>query len=264
MALPSNAHLIVHGFIGYCTHNDVIAGVPTIVGYVDFGVVNGVTGTFSWPTAKFAYPPAREPERGGALAWGLPMEGRETDATLIVPHVPVSPMLAAGPLLPLTILFGSSAILMGSHKTRIWCKPLSPLVAETEKPVGCCLFPYIPISLNLQCWEIGSKKLGPVGAPVMSDVVVAPNTVQVGVEFTDYLTVIVEWGIQVLLAFVMAYATKPDPAKPLTADMIKKAVKKKWAIGIGFKLPYKLLVKNTEWSSDLGGDAKKKYDKWMI
>jgi hypothetical protein len=243
MPLPSNAHLIVHGFIGYCNHRDYPLGVKTLIGYLDFGVVNGVTGLSAWPTAKFPFPPAQEPKRGGTLAWGLPIEGRETDANPVVPHVPVAPWLAVGPLLAATILSGRSTILMGSNRTRISSRSLAFRVEEEEKAVGCCVFPYIPISLNLQCWAFDSEKLDQVEAPMMSDVVVAPNRVQVGVQLSDYLAVILDWALEVIIAFAIAFVLKPKPgAKP---DSLKKIKAKKYAVAFG-KVAYKLVAK-TQW-----------------
>ncbi len=300
MALPSNAHLIWHPFVGVCRHQELAVGLPVMVGYIDFGVVNGVTGLFAWPTGKFSFPPAREPDRGGIRAWGAPMEGCGTDSTLLTPHIPVKPPVV-GALLALTILMGTSRIVMGSNRTRIWCKGLSGLTGEVEKAVGCCVFPYVPLSLNLQCWDFPSKKLDLVSAPVMSDVVIAPNTVQVGIEFSDYLSMLIDWAIDVALAFLFAFGTKKAnkllderSAKKLAAankaadEAYEKAIKAeateevakaarskvfaektasilpkkvtqawdkfaakpgatKWLAAVGGKVPYKLLIKNTEW-----------------
>ncbi len=300
MALPSNAHLIWHPFVGVCRHQELAAGVPVMVTYIDFDVVNGVTGLFAWPTGKFGFPPAREPDRGGIRDCGVPMEGRGTDSTFLTPHVPVKP-LVVGPLLALTILMGSSRIIMGSNRTRIWCKGLSGLTGEVEQAVGCCVIPYIPVSLNLQCWDFPSKKLDLVSAPVMSDVVIAPNTVQVGIEFSDYLSMLIDWAIDVALAFLFAFGAKKAgklmderAAKKLASanraadEAYEKAIKAgaseevakaarnkvfaektasimpkkltqawdkfaakpgatKWLSALAGKVPYKLLVKNTEW-----------------
>ncbi|HWR51797.1 MAG TPA: hypothetical protein VN428_11860, partial [Bryobacteraceae bacterium] len=198
-------------------------------------------------------------------------------------------------LLLLIILFGSSKIIMGSNKTRIWCKGLSGLTGEAEQAVGCCMIPCIPFSLNLQCWDFQTKKLGSVGAPMLTDIVVAPNTVQVGINFSDYLAAMMDWAIDIVLAVVMAAATTGGSkawdahsaakvtkagdkaaAKALKEGADEAAVKaareaaekaaakrgtlstlyhkiadtrygKKFLIGLGLKLPYKLLVKNTEW-----------------
>lgn len=299
MALPSNAHLNVHAFIGYCRHQDLILGAPLILNYIDFSVLNGVTGLFAWPTAKFAYPPALRAGRGEALAWGLPMEGRGTDATLVVPHVPVKPV-AVGPLFPLIVLLGSSRIIMGSNRTRVWCRGLG-LTGEAEQAVGCCVFPKIPLSLNLQCWDFASKKLDQVSAPVMSDLVIAPNTVQVGVEFSDYLAALMDWALDVALAFLFAFGSKKgsnwwakrqekglakaaakaqkahdaakligmsdEVAERVSKDVFAKETKSivpkfisnaydriaakpggtKWLAALAGKVPYKLLVKNSEW-----------------
>lgn len=219
MALPSNAHLNIHPFVGYCRHD--YPPSPVIYNFIDFSVVHGVTGLFAWPTAAFPYPPAKKPDRGGILDMGLPMEGAGTDATFIVPHVPVPPMMSY--MLPLLILFGSSEILMASSKTRIWCRGLV-LAGELEKPVGCCMFPYIPLSLNLQCWDI-KRGASSIGAPMPTDVVVAPNTVQVGISFSDYVAVILEWGTQVLLAVLMSSGPKKKPkkAKPLSQKTLARA-----------------------------------------
>ena len=151
------------------------------------------------------------------------MEGGGTDATFIVPHVPVPPMMSY--MLPLLILFGSSEIVMTSSRTRIWCRGLL-LAGEMEQQSGCCLFPYIPLSLNLQCWDFQKKDGTSLGAPMLSDVVIAPNTVQVGIGFSDYVAVILQWATQVLLAVVMSAGSKsktPKKTKPLSAKKLAKA-----------------------------------------
>ncbi|HWQ52509.1 MAG TPA: hypothetical protein VN442_02415 [Bryobacteraceae bacterium] len=195
-------------FVGVCRHDYLVPpGVPAVWWFIDFDVVNGITGLFAWPTAKYGYPPAKRPDHGEILDMGLPMEGRGTDATLIVPHVPVP--LVPSVLLPLIILLGSSKIIMGSNRTRIWCQGLTGLTGASEEAVGCCIFPYIPVSLNLQCWDFACKKYDvSIGAPMMSDIVIAPNTVQVGIGFSDYLLAMIDWAIDIILAVVLAFGTK--------------------------------------------------------
>lgn len=302
MAIPSCAHLNVHFFIGVCRHQDLITAVPTMIWYVDFSVLNGVTGLFAWPTAKFPYPPALKPhgETLGVLGSSpLPIEGRGTDATFVVPHVPFKPC-AVGPLFPLIVLLGSSKIIMGSNRTRIWCRGLA-LAGEAEQAVGCCVIPYFPISLNLQCWDIPSKKLDLVSAPMPTDLVVAPHSVQVGIEFSDYLAAMIDWAIDVAFAVLFAFGAKKgsnwwakrkeknlakatakakkahdlakfvgmsdeaaervekrvfaEETKPFLPKWISNVYDRidakpggtKWLAALAGKVPYKLLVKNTEW-----------------
>lgn len=208
MAIPSNPHLITNVFVGVCRHDYLVPpGVPAVMWFIDTDVVNGITGLFAWPTAERGFPPAKKSGRGQILDMGLSMEGRGTDATFIVPHVPV-PFIPSV-LLPLIILLGSSKIIMGSNRTRIWCQGLTGLTGASEEAVGCCIIPKFPISLNLQCWDFACKKYDvSIGAPVMSDIVYAPNTVQVGVEFMDYLLAIIDWAIEVVLAVLLAFGTK--------------------------------------------------------
>ncbi len=311
MALPANPHLIDNPFVGFCRHDYLVPpAVPTMYFFLDFDCVNGITGLFAWPTAQHDFPPARRPKRGEILDNGLPMEGRGTDATLVVPHVPVPPV--PGPLLPLIILLGSSRIIMGSNKTRIWCKGLSGLTGETDQAVGCCLFPHIPLSLNLQCWDFKCKKYDvTIGAPILSDVVYAPNTVQVGISFSDYLAAMIDWAIDIVFAVVLAFGMKGlgamwaqhqsnklrevnraaeeayertlresaekemseeaaeeaaraasdrvyeqesrslfRPIKNLYNRIAAKPGGEQWLVTLGLKVPYRLLVKNTEWYRD--------------
>lgn len=297
MALPSNAHLIWHPFVGVCRHDYLTPlFTPSPWFFIDFGVVHGVTGLFAWPTAQFPYPPAIRSSHGEILDMGVPMEASGTDATLMVPHVPVPPNFNW--LLLLIILFGSSKIFMASNKTRIWCKGLG-LTGEDEQAVGCCVFPKIPLSLNLQCWDIPTKKLGNVGAPMPTDIVVAPNTVQVGINFSDYLAAMMDWGIDIVIAVLVAGATtggskgwekysaskvqkagdkaaakavkegldeagvkaareaaedlakKPGTLSKLYHKIADTRYGKKYLVGLAGKLPYKMLVANTEWYRDL-------------
>jgi hypothetical protein len=212
MALASNAHLNWHPFVGFCFHDyfgQPPLMAPMLWGFLDFGVVNGVTGLFAWPTANFPFPPGLRSERGEILDMGVPMEGRGTDATFFVPHIPWAFNFNWMWLLIFT--FGSSKIIMGSNKTRIWSKQISPMSGEAEQAVGCCMIPGAPLSFNLQCWDVKSKKVlagAPIGAPMLSDIVIAPNTVQVGINFADYLLAMVDWAIDVLLALAIAGGTK--------------------------------------------------------
>lgn len=219
MALPSNAHLIDHPFVGMCMHD--YPPSPTLYYFLDFDVVHGVTGLFAWSTAKYPYPPALEPKRGGILDEGRPMEASGTDATFLVPHVPIPPMMSY--MLPLIILFGSSEIVMSSSKTRIWCKGLA-WAGESEKEVGCCIFPHVPLSLNMQCWDI-KRGATSFGAPMPTDLVYAPNTVQVGISFADYLAVLVQWATAVLMGFLLSFAGKKEKPKNLSAKVQQKAEK---------------------------------------
>lgn len=304
MPMPSNAHLIWHPFVGVCRHDYIIPpAIPTVWWFIDADIVNGVTGLFAWPTAAFPFPPARRPSHGEILDMGVPMEGHGTDATLIVPHIPVPPV--PSPLLPLIILLGSSKIIMASNRTRIWCKGMTGLSGEDEVAAGCCVFPYIPISLNLQCWDFACKKYDmSIGAPMMSDVVVAPNTVQLGISLSDYLSALIDWAIDVALAILMALgskglkkawashtaaaerearavadgamakasseaehlgreaaeeagerawkeayekATKPGLMSRMYSKISGTAGGKEWLLAMGLKLPYRMLVRDSEW-----------------
>lgn len=309
MPMPSNAHLNWHPFLGICRHDYIVPPAPpTVWWFLDADIVNGVTGLFAWPTAEFPYPPARRPSHGEVLDMSVPMQGNGTDATLLVPHVPIPPL--PGPLLPLIILMGSSKIIMASSRTRVWCKGMTGLQGEQELAVGCCVFPYFPLSLNLQCWDFACKKFDmSIGAPMMSDVVVAPNTVQVGISLSDYIAALIAWAIDVALAILMALgskglkkgwashtaaaereakaaadkamakasedaieeglsreaadelgeaawkkayqeATKPSFLGSVLKKITSKAGGTEWLLTLGLKLPYRMLVQNTEWYRD--------------
>ncbi len=190
MSIPSNAHLIWHPFIGYCQHDSLLPIPPGTFPrfpHIDFDVVNGLY-IMSLPTAI----PGQSISHGDILDWNVSMEGQMADASLIVPHVSIPPV-PFNALLPLIIFFGSSKILMGSGQTIIRTK--SPVFqSESDVPAGCCLFPYIPLSLNLQCWD-------PI--PLPTDLVVAPNTVQVGINGFDYLDALIKFVIEVLIALAV-------------------------------------------------------------
>ncbi len=210
MALPSNPHLINNFFFGMCRHEYVIPpAFMTVMWFIDYDNVNGVTGLFSLPTASHPFPPGRTPNRGKILDNGLSMEGRGTDATILVPHCPIPPI--PSPMLLLIILLGSSKIIMGSNKTRIWCHGM--LEGNEDQAVGCCIFPYIPISLNLQCWDQKCKTFDvTIGAPMLSDIVIAPNSVQVGINFADFLAAMIDWAIDVAIAIFLAFGMKAGKA----------------------------------------------------
>lgn len=203
MSVPCNAHLIWHPFIGVCWHDSLLVSIPPIetkLPHIDFDVVNGLF-FFSLPTAV----PGQKISHGETLDLGVSMMGRLTDATFIVPHVPIPPV-PFNALLPFIILFGSSKILMGSSKTWIWTRN-AVFHSEEESQVGCCLFPHVPLSLNLQCWD-------PI--PLPTDVVIAPNTVQVGVTGADYLAALIDFAIEVALAILIMVA----------GAAVKKGIKK--------------------------------------
>jgi hypothetical protein len=209
VSLPSNAHLIWHPFIGYCQHDSMFPTPPGTFPrfpHIDFDVVNGLF-IMSLPTAI----PGQSISHGEILDWNVSMEGQMADAGLILPHVSIPPV-PFNAMLPIIIFFGSSKILMGSGQTIIRTKS-AVFQSESNVPAGCCLFPYIPLSLNLQCWD-------PI--PLPTDVVVAPNTVQVGINGADYLDAFIKFVIEVIIALAVnglgkAYkkVMKKPPAKPM-------------------------------------------------
>ncbi len=190
MSIPSNAHLIWHPFVGYCQHDSVFPMPPGTFPrfpHIDFDVVNGL-----WIMSLPTQIPGQSISRGDILDCNTAMEGEMADAGLILPHVSIPPV-PFNALLPIIIFFGSSKILMASAQTIIHTK--SPVFqSESSLPVGCCAFPYIPLSINLQCWD-------PI--PLPTDIVVAPNTVQVGINWADYLNLLIKFVIEVVTALAV-------------------------------------------------------------
>jgi len=168
-----NAHLILHGFIGIGSHKAIIppAVVPVIVPHISVDTLLGLT-----IKAKYS-----KTELGPA---NIPLVARGNDSGYLVPHFSI-PMNNV--LLPLTIALGGSKVLFGSSKTLI-------SVDGTAQQCGCCVFPVIPLSLNMACND-------PCSYP--GDVVIAPNTVEVGMTLGDIIMGIVSALIDVAVSFGM-------------------------------------------------------------
>ena len=170
-----NAHLAVHFFVGYGLHK--VLTVPPVPPPALLPHMSGTTIINIMIKAKVA---TRE------LGWGgIPLVGRENDAQYGVPHVTI-PMAPPNSILPLTIFMGGSKVMFGSSMVKI--------MAPGETDCGCCVFPAIPLSINLACND-------PCNLP--SDAVVAPNTVEVGMSLGDILAGIVSTVIDIGFSWIV-------------------------------------------------------------
>lgn len=150
-----NAHLIAHGFIGAGSHKALIppAVVPVITFHISFSTLIGLTIKAEFSTTELG-------------PGNIPLVARGNDAGYCVPHVSIP---INNVLLPVTIALGGSKVLFGSSKVLINVK-------GAPKQCGCCAIPVVPLSLNMACND-------PCNYP--GDLVIAPNTVEVGMTNGD-------------------------------------------------------------------------------
>ncbi len=171
-----NAHLIVHGFIGPGSHKALLppAVVPVITFHLSFDTLIGLTIKAEYSTTELG-------------PGGIPLVARGNDSGYLVPHVSIP---INNVLLPVTIALGQSKVCFGSSKVLINVK-------GSPKQCGCCTFPVVPISLNMACND-------PCNYP--SDIVIAPNTVEVGMTLGDIIAGIVSGAIDAAVSFALGWA----------------------------------------------------------
>lgn len=208
--MPSahNAHLFFHGFIGGSIHDAIVLAVPPVpckLWHIDFSFLCGprlMSLASGWPGGDPTFGPCN-----------IPYMGRTTDAGFIVPHISFPPNNG---LLPLTIILGSSLSLLGSSAVQVKCYGLMNGYQGAEADMAACLFPKVPLSLNLECWD-------PV--PLPTDIVIAPNSVEVGITFADFMAALVDFAIEFALSAVFAFGGS-DAVKGVAKKAYKKAFKK--------------------------------------
>lgn len=116
---------------------------------------------------------------------GISLVARGSDSGMGVPHIPNT-----NTLLPAIIAFGSSKVMFGSSKVQINAQ-------GGAKHTGCCILPYVPMSFNLACND-------PVKFP--GDMVIAPNTVFVGMTLGDIVAGFVDMAVDIGLSYVTGKA----------------------------------------------------------
>lgn len=186
--MTCNAHLIIHPFVGFSIHPGFFppyAMVNPQTPSIDFSLLGGFF-LGSLPTTSITDP--SKPAILGPLNQAL--IARQSDAGFVVPHIHLG--LQFDWLQIVSTILASSKNLMGARSVQVRTYDL--FFGEDESAIGTCLFPG-PISLNLACY--GSP------FPMPSDVVVAPNTIRVGVSLLDILIALVSFIIEVAMAMVM-------------------------------------------------------------
>ncbi|APR88185.1 hypothetical protein A7982_13534 [Minicystis rosea] len=170
-------------FIGYSVHEGqlpVIPPVPPIpMPHLSFGIVSG--------TQLFAQPTAAKHET--VLCDGVHLMGRLSDAFPVVPHL-TYPMIWQ-PMLPLTILFGSSTSCWGSGKVVL--QTSNPIFGNAEADIATYLG--FVLGPHIGCNE-------PFSAPL--DIAFATNTTcQVGFGWGDLAACLIDIAIQLAMEVVM-------------------------------------------------------------
>lgn len=171
-----NAHLIAHVFIGAGSHKALIppAVVPVITFHISFFTLIGLTIKAEYSNTELG-------------PGGIPLVARGNDAGYVVPHVSIP---INNVLLPVTIALGGSKVLFGSSKVLINVK-------GSPKQCGCCTFPIVPISLNMACND-------PLNYP--GDIVIAPNTVEVGMTAGDIWAGVISGALDAAVSWVLGQA----------------------------------------------------------
>ena len=171
-----NAHLSAHPFVGLGTHSSIHPPplAPGIYPHISGSTLLGLT-----IKAKFS-----KKEFGPG---GFNLMARGNDSGYFVTHVSIP---ATNFLLAVIIPLGSSKIMFGSSKVHIH-------VDGKAEHCGCCVFPIVPLSLNMSCND-------PCSYP--SDRVIAPNTIEVSMTLGDILMGIASAVMDVAVSFVVGKA----------------------------------------------------------
>jgi hypothetical protein len=117
--------------------------------------------------------------------FGFQFIGKDNDSGLIIPHISIPP---PNVLVPIVIAFGGSKVMFGASTVKI-------NVDGAGIPMGACVFPVVPLSLNQACNQ-------PLNLP--SDYVIAPNTVMVGLTLGDIVGGVVNIVLDMGLSFLLS------------------------------------------------------------
>ncbi|XXT24762.1 hypothetical protein WME94_24840 [Sorangium sp. So ce429] len=123
---------------------------------------------------------------------GVHWMGRGSDASLVVPHVDV--VQGWNPLLPWTILFGSSISVWGTSGVAIACD--NPIFGETACDLACSPFKTVPFSIHLACNS-------PVSLPL--DFTVVWGTAKAGFTWADFVACLVDIAIEIAMDILMKF-----------------------------------------------------------
>jgi hypothetical protein len=170
------AHLIAHGYLGIGSHKALIppAVVPAMAPHIAIDTLLGLT-----INAKYS--------KSVKGPFGIQMIGKGNDSGYVVPHFCIPP---PNVLLVAIIPFGGSKVMFSAAKVQMD-------VDGSATPVAAACFPVVPISLNQACND-------PCNYP--SDIVVAPNSVVVGMTLADILggvfSIAVDCGISALANWI--------------------------------------------------------------
>ena len=180
MALIDCALLLdLHGMLGVDIHDNLL---PPPVGPVPPTVPHAVfqaLGLISFTAQKTNIPP-------NVSAWTRPIILRGSDIGPLIPHIPIPPMPN---IKLLTIIPGSGS------KSEFGCFT----VHAKGKPVATA-FPAVYGTLNLNCQ-------GPttVPLPLLTGIVVAPNTVFAGMSLGDIIASVISLYIDIILQAIMYF-----------------------------------------------------------
>ncbi len=153
-----NAHLIAHGYIGIGSHTALNppSVVTVITPHIAVDTLLGLTINAKYSKTVFG-------------PFGIQLVGKENDSGYVVPHFGIPPNNV---LIPIIIGFGESKVMFSASTVKID-------VDGAATPVACCVFPVVPLSLNQACND-------PCNYP--SDIVIAPNSVVVGMTLADFIS----------------------------------------------------------------------------
>jgi hypothetical protein len=172
-----NAHLTIHGFIGPGSHKALVppSVVPAIIFHLSADTLLGYTIGAKY--SKTVIGP-----------FGFQFIGKGNDSGLIVPHISIPPNNI---LLPITIAFGISKPMFSASKVHID-------VDGAGLPLTACCNPWVPLSLNQACND-------PCNYP--SDIVIAPNSVVVGLTLGDIIGGLVHIAIDSAISAILNWGS---------------------------------------------------------
>ena len=172
-----NAHLTIHGYIGPGSHKALVppSVVPAIIFHIAADTLLGYTIGAKW--SKTVIGP-----------FGFQFIGKGNDSGLIIPHISIPPNNI---FLPITICFGVSKPMFSASKVHID-------VDGAATPIAACFNPWLPLSLNQACND-------PCNYP--SDIVIAPNSVVVGLTLADLISGLICIAVDSLISALLNWAS---------------------------------------------------------
>jgi len=204
-------------FIGGNTHDSLIFVPPLMLPVVlplwhlSLGVVNGFTSLLAWPS-----------DADGKVVEhkGMPFVGFGNDAGPLVVHITIP--IGWNPMLPMTIIFGSSNTVFASHSVEVLCD--NPIFGEAGQAMSCTLLGPVPVGVDLSC---GDPWTMPTDFPILwSTVMVDLSWDDISKGLIEYATAVAMDGLMVAGGQLMKRAGRSFKGPSNTEVLVSKGALK--------------------------------------